>query len=216
MLAALASVTITWTAPFASPLPLDGMPVTMPRRRTTLPRADGAPSLREQMKAYLKSVQERGVELTPDQKQMIAEFEDDDELLDQTGRVDFLQGAEVMTQEDFEKQQQQEAQAAPAQAQAPPPPAPAPMAASPSPVPPPATPPAPVVVPVPVPVPVAAAIPDSPVDPTTARMWMMQAAEVDSACQLLRKADGGNLAPQEAKELRKLLASLTSTLAAAA
>ena len=106
MLAALASVTITWTAPFASPLPLDGMPVTMPRRRTTLPRADGAPSLREQMKAYLKSVQERGVELTPDQKQMIAEFEDDDELLDQTGRVDFLQGAEVMTQEDFEKQQQ--------------------------------------------------------------------------------------------------------------
>ena len=38
---------------------------------------DGAaPSLRDQMQAYLKSVQERGVELTAEQKAMIAEFEE--------------------------------------------------------------------------------------------------------------------------------------------
>ena len=53
---------------------------------------DGAPSLREQMMAYVKSAQERGVELTAEQKAMIAEFEADDELLDQTGRVDFTKG----------------------------------------------------------------------------------------------------------------------------
>ena len=40
-----------------------------------------APTLREQMQAYIKSVKERGMELTPEQKEMIAEFEADEELL---------------------------------------------------------------------------------------------------------------------------------------
>jgi len=49
-----------------------------------------APSLREQMKAYLEMVQARGMELNSEQKKMLAEIEGaGDELLEQTGRVDF-------------------------------------------------------------------------------------------------------------------------------
>ena len=68
----------------------------------------GAPSLREQMMAYIKSVQERGMELTEEQQTMIAEFEADDDLLDQTGRVDFMRNAEVLTPEELAAQSTQE------------------------------------------------------------------------------------------------------------
>eukprot|EP00966_Prymnesium_polylepis_P121089 2798639-Prymnesium_polylepis.1 len=71
------------------------------------------------MEAYVKSAKERGIELTPEQKAMIAEFEADDELLEQTGRVD------------FSKQKGAEA--------AEPAPAPPPPAAEPAPAPPPPT-----------------------------------------------------------------------------
>ena len=57
--------------------------------RTTLPCCSEAASLREQMKAYLDMVREKGLELTPDQQAMIAEMEADEELLDQRGLVDF-------------------------------------------------------------------------------------------------------------------------------
>jgi hypothetical protein len=247
MFALACNSALAWTAtPFSSSQPQQ---LRLMSRRVPLaasPRMDGAPSLRDQMKAYLKSVEERGVELTAEQKQMLAEFQDDDELLDQTGRADFMKGAEVLSAEEFQAQQQQAAaSAAPAAAAAPPPPAPMP-AAAPSPAPlamgavatataaPPAAPapvaapapaPAPVAAPVvaaPVPVPVAAAavpvppVVDSPIDATTARLWMMQAGELDTACGLLQGYADGSLDANGARELRKVLSSLICTLAAAA
>ena len=56
---------------------------------STLLMCDGVPSLREQMQAYIETQQARGVPLTEQQLAMMAEFEADDELLEQTGRVDF-------------------------------------------------------------------------------------------------------------------------------
>ena len=239
MFALACNSALAWTAtPFSSSQPQQ---LRLMSRRVPLaasPRMDGAPSLRDQMKAYLKSVEERGVELTAEQKQMLAEFQDDDELLDQTGRADFMKGAEVLSAEEFQAQQQQAAASAAPAAAAPPPPAPMP-AAAPSPAPlamgavatataaPPAAPapvaapapaPAPVVaapVPVPVPVPVPPVV-DSPIDATTARLWMMQAGELDTACGLLQGYADGSLDANGARELRKVLSSLICTLAAAA
>ena len=237
MFALACNSALAWTAtPFSSSQPQQ---LRLMSRRVPLaasPRMDGAPSLRDQMKAYLKSVEERGVELTAEQKQMLAEFQDDDELLDQTGRADFMKGAEVLSAEEFQAQQQQAAASAAPAAAAPPPPAPMP-AAAPSPAPlamgavatataaPPAAPapvaapapaPAPVVAaPVPVPVPVPPVV-DSPIDATTARLWMMQAGELDTACGLLQGYADGSLDANGARELRKVLSSLICTLAAAA
>ena len=75
--APLVSLLLGWTA---APRPLAPAPSAV---RTTHagPRMDAPPTLREQMLAYVKSVQERGMELTPEQKAVIAEFEGDDELL---------------------------------------------------------------------------------------------------------------------------------------
>ena len=165
---------------------------------------DGAaPSLRDQMQAYLKSVQERGVELTAEQKAMIAEFEGDDELLDQTGLVDTYKGADVMTPEEFEALQQDDKPATTA-ATIP--------AAIPAPVPsaPPATPTPASAMP--------AVVPDTPLDPAMARLWLMQQNERETAVQLLQKrVDGGApLGLDDAFQLRKALTSLICTLAATA
>ena len=233
MFALACNSALAWTAtPFSSSQPQQ---LRLMSRRVPLaasPRMDGAPSLRDQMKAYLKSVEERGVELTAEQKQMLAEFQDDDELLDQTGRADFMKGAEVLSAEEFQAQQQQAAASAAPAAAAPPPPAPMP-AAAPSPAPlamgavatataaPPAAP-APVAAPAPAPAPVVAApvpvppVVDSPIDATTARLWMMQAGELDTACGLLQGYADGSLDANGARELRKVLSSLICTLAAAA
>ena len=182
-------------------------------------RLDGAPTLREQMMAYIKSVQESGRELTEDQKAMIAEFEVDDELLDQTGRPDFMKGAEVMTPEELEFQEQRRLDNAKAYAEwaeregfdeddrvAEIDPETgavlsgggdgagfdAAAAAA------------------------AAPVEIVPVAPTVARLWMMQRSEVDAACGLLsRQAAGEALENGEARELRALLASLVSTVAQA-
>ncbi len=167
-----------------------------------------APSLREQMKAYLKSVEERGVELTGEQKQMLAEFQEDDELLDQTGRVDFMKGAEVLSAEEFAAQQQQPAAPA-AAAPVTPPPVPVPAAPSPAPLVMGA-----VATATAAPLPPAPAI-DGSIDPTAARLWMAQAGELDSACGLLQGYADGSLDANGAKELRKVLSSLICTLAAA-
>lgn len=242
---AMASLnTMAWTAaPFSWVSPEQPLRPLLSRRMlpAAAPRMDGsnAPSLRDQMKAYLKSVEERGVELTAEQKQMLAEFQDDDELLDQTGRPDFMKGYEVVSEEEFQARQQQQ-QAVPAAAPANPLPAPAPAAPSPAPLvmgavatataapPPPApSPPAPPP-PAPSPAPAqvaaqpvaAAAVPaptviGAPVDPTAARLWMMQAGELDSACGLLQGYADGSLDATGTKELRKVLSSLICTLAAA-
>ena len=159
------------------------------------------------MKAYIQSVKDRGVELTPEQKAMIAEFEQDDELLDQTGRVDFSKGASALSPEEeaaqearrlenaqtYAKWEEEEAAKA----------APAPVAAAAAPPPPPMA--------------VAAPNPAATVSPATARLWMMQQQEKDAACALLAKEAAGNaLAESEARELRALLTSLISTVAQAA
>ena len=60
--------------------------------------SDAAPvdaSLRQQMKAYLDHCRATGRELTAEQKAMIAEIEKDEELLDQTGFVDFSKSPPV-------------------------------------------------------------------------------------------------------------------------
>ena len=181
------------------------------------------PTLREQMKAYLKSVQERGVELTPEQKQMIAEMEADDELLDQSGRVDFMKGAEVLSPEEYAARESA-GQGVPAAVAAPP----AAVAAAPAAV---AAPPAAVAAPAPTtympPMGAAAApvyapaaapvVPDSPVDPQTARMWAMQAAELETAVGLLglMTTPGGGLDAAQVFQLRKSLSSLIYTLSSA-
>lgn len=72
--------------PCASPLRLGSRPCS------ACMCGDGVPSLREQMKAYIESQKARGVPLTKLQKDMIAEFEQDEELLEQTGRIDFTKG----------------------------------------------------------------------------------------------------------------------------
>ena len=158
------------------------------------------------MKAYIQSVKDRGVELTPEQKAMIAEFEQDDELLDQTGRVDFSKGANALSPEEeaaqearrlenaqaYAKWEEEEAAKA----------APAPVAAAAA---------------APPPMAVAAPNPAATVSPATARLWMMQQQEKDAACALLAKEAAGNaLAESEARELRALLTSLISTVAQAA
>ena len=58
---------------------------------------------------------------------------------------------------------------------------------------------------------------DVPVDPMAARLWLAQGAERDTAVQLLQKRvnSGVPLAAPESRELRKVLASLINTLAAA-
>lgn len=217
---ALTAPFLAWTATSATPL-LHAAAATHScsshqarwRRVAAAPRSDeassGAPTLREQMMAYIKSVQERGVELTEDQKAMIAEFEADDELLDQTGRPDFMKGATVVSAEEYEAQQAADSVATAAPTAPAAPAAPVPAAAPPAPVP------AAAVVAVAA-APVAAPVDAGPVDPATARLWMMQRGEMDAACALLQqRADGGGLQATEAKELRKHLASLLCTLASA-
>jgi hypothetical protein len=220
----LCAWTLSWTA-------LTPTTLSVPPRVSVL-RADGAPSLREQMKAYLESVQQRGVELTPEQKAMIAEFEEDEELLDQTGRVDFMKAAQVLSPDEFALQQEQAASAAPA---APTSPAPAPATVGGSPTlmmmgrasdivqgkvqaPPIAAaamasvPPAVQPVPMPAPGPLSLTREVNVIDPQTARMWQMQKNERYAACHLLRKRAEGGLDEMELRELRKVLSSLVWTL----
>lgn len=174
MLAVLC-VALAW-----SPVALRFPPTSAALRHRAIAMND-APTLREQMVAYIKSVQERGLELTPEQKEMIAEFEADDELLDQQGMPDFYKGAEVLTPEEFQAQQQDAPAEVPASAMYAPAPTTAPAF----------------------------------IDPAVARMWMVQRNEVDAACTLLaRRADGYPLADADARQLRGLLASLSSTVAA--
>jgi len=171
-------------------------------------RADAAaPTLREQMMAYLKSVQERGIELTPDQKAMIREFQEDEELLEQTGRVDFMKGAQVLTPDEFTARQQT---------------APLPSVMS-----------APVsmsAIPAPTPMAASAAIggfdgwastvgqtysmpPPDAVDATKARLWLMQRSERETAIRLLAQSALRNgLTDVDSRELRRVLASLIVTL----
>lgn len=164
-------------------------------------RADAAaPTLREQMMAYLKSVQERGIELTPDQKAMIREFQEDEELLEQTGRVDFMKGAQVLTPDEFTARQQTPlASVMSAQVSV------AATAAS-------------------------AAIggfdgwastagqtysmpPPDAVDATKARLWLMQRSERETAIRLLAQSALRNgLTDVDSRELRRVLASLIVTL----
>ena len=220
MLTAVASFGLAWTA---SPLPPPQHQLNHFSRRAPIAIMDGAPTLREQMKAYLKSVQERGVELTPEQKQMIAEMKADDELLDQSGRVDFMKGAEVLSPEEYAARESA-GEAVPDAVAAPP----AALAAAPAAV---AAPPAAVAAPAPttympptgaaaapVYAPVAApVVPDSPVDPQTARMWAMQAAELETAVGLLglMTTPGGGLDAAQVFQLRKSLSSLIYTLSSA-
>mmetsp|Transcript_40272 Transcript_40272/g.106659 ORF Transcript_40272/g.106659 Transcript_40272/m.106659 type:complete len:198 (-) Transcript_40272:365-958(-) len=160
--------------------------------------ACAAPTLREQMQAYIKSVQERGVELTPEQKAMMAEFQEDDELLDQRGlSVDFMKGAKVMTPEEYAAQEgEMPAPALPFPAAVP---AATPGAAAPA-----------------MSTPVSMSVADVPVDAATARLWLMQQGDRDKAVQYLSKRVAGmGLNMEESKELRRALASLIVTLAAA-
>jgi hypothetical protein len=188
---------------------------TVARRAVVLANA---PTLREQMAAYIKAQQERGVELTPEQKAVMAEFESDDELMEQTGCVDFMKGAEVLSQEEFEASQQSEPIAAePAAAVAAPQPVvqPAATVAPPPPPQPAAQPPAPVAAAPAVAAPTMAA-PAATISPATARLWMVQQPELDAACAMLsRQAAGTALSGGEARELRTLLTSLMSTVAQA-
>ena len=211
MLALLVAVSPSWL-PCAPHLP--SSPVR-PRAAVLLSEEAGdgvtaAPTLREQMKAYIESVQERGVELTPEQKEMLAEFEQEDDLLDQTGLPDFMQGAEVLSPEDFAAQQGEEAATEapppPPQPVAAPPPPPPPPSASPLPPPPRAT--------VPATVPAPAESGGAMIDPAIARMWLMQRNEVSAATELLnRVAAGQPLSEAETSQLRALLASMVSTVA---
>ena len=177
---------------FNAPLIGGASTIASKLRVSAIRAAEGAaPTLREQMQAYIKSVQERGVELTPDQKAMIAEFEADDELLDQSGRVDFLKGATVMTQEEFQAEQAAtEVTAAPAAAA----PAPATFVQVPAPAP-------------------ALATPDDALDPAVVRLWLMQQGDRDKATQLLgKRVVSGALSDAESGELRRALSSLVVTL----
>lgn len=173
-------------------------------RRAAAPRAqavtDGeavaVPTLREQMLAYIKSVQDRGMELTDEQKAIIAEFEEDDELLDQTGRVDVMKGYDVMSEEEYAEYEKQNPGAAQPQQGVVTPSAPPVAAAAPAAAPP------------------AAAATDRPVDAATARMWLAQRGELEAACSLLEtRANGAPLNDADARQLRQLLASLIGTVA---
>mmetsp|Transcript_17445 Transcript_17445/g.37029 ORF Transcript_17445/g.37029 Transcript_17445/m.37029 type:complete len:186 (+) Transcript_17445:20-577(+) len=90
MLTAALAAPLAWAPPLipsrASPLRLASPPFS---RRAPPPSLEEAASLREQMAAYLRSAKDRGVELSEEQRRMIAEFEADDALLDQRGLVDF-------------------------------------------------------------------------------------------------------------------------------
>ena len=169
-----------------------------------------APTVRDQMKAYLKSVQERGVELTPEQKAMIAEMEADEEMLDATGLPDFLTGAKVMSKEDFEAegpaQQPEEPEmgasygsAAQYEAEG----RPELSAAAGS-----------LTVRTPQAAPVPRPLPELVVNSAAARMWQVQRAERDVAVQLLGKrlVDAAPLPDMDAQELRRVLSSLIATL----
>ena len=59
--------------------------------------------------------------------------------------------------------------------------------------------------------------PDSPVDAQTARMWAMQAAELETAVGLLglMTTPGGGLDASQVYQLRKSLSSLIYTLSSA-
>ena len=71
MLPALVAALLSWS-------PSGGPPHSGARIAAPYPRAavclDGSPSLREQMMAYIKVQQDRGIELTPEQKAMIAHY----------------------------------------------------------------------------------------------------------------------------------------------
>ena len=181
---------------------------TLASARATCVRAE-APTVREQMKAYLKSVQEGGVDLTPEQKAMIAEIEADNEILDATGRPDFMKGAQVVPKEDFEAEGAEKQQVVPPQTSAlseaeqgvgrpglgaaagsltvrePLPAAPAPRP-----------------------------LPELAVSSSAARMWQVQRAERDMAVQLLGKrlVDAAPLPDMDAQDLRRALSSLIATL----
>jgi len=200
-----------------SPLALVAPTSRVPSAPCANADSGAAPTLREQMMAYLKSVQERGIELTAEQKAMIAEFQGDEELLEQRGCVDFMQGAQVLSPEEYEAQKAADG-------------VPAANTASPSlhavaaPAQPMAAPPVPQVVAAPAqrmaapPTPQAVVGPgvSSTLDPATARLWLMQKSDREAAIKLLaQSAVGQGLSPEDSKELRRLLASLVATLTAA-
>ena len=183
-------ITILLSLAFNAPSSLRAASLSHPHipPRTSIPQAK-VPTLREQMQAYIKSAQERGVELTPEQKAMIAEFEADEEVLEQTGVVDFMKDAEVLTPEEYQ-----------GRAGVPVPPAPT-------------SPPPTYMEPPAAPGPDSPGMYTAPIGATAARIWQMQQPEREAAVQLLSKsAVGGGLSESEAAELRRLLASLISTL----
>ena len=52
------------------------------------------------MAAYVKDLKESGRHLSPEKKAMIAEFEADEQLLDQTGMIDFTKNGTIAPQDD--------------------------------------------------------------------------------------------------------------------
>ena len=159
-------------------------PLTPMRRvpTTTYTPVLQAPSLRDQMAAYIASVKERGIELTADQKKMIEEFEADDELLDQTGRIDFTKDGTVPPGDDGSRLYQPQGEYS-----------------GPPPTPPPSAPPVP-----PAPAPVAAPAPAPAVgvaaaSPAAVRMWQMQQRERGATAQLLRKRLEAGVSPRRPK-----------------
>mmetsp|Transcript_75063 Transcript_75063/g.125103 ORF Transcript_75063/g.125103 Transcript_75063/m.125103 type:complete len:202 (-) Transcript_75063:269-874(-) len=158
------------------------------------------PSLREQMKAYIDMVKSKGLELTAQQKAMIAEFEQDEDLLDQTGRVDFGVGHPKEMPEPVPiAMEPAPAHVVPQQASAVVPPH---ILAQP---------------PVPTPGPTVAAPLAKPELSTAAQqMWLMQQRERDTAVQLLsQRLSNGSLSEPENLQLRTTIASLVLTLASA-
>jgi hypothetical protein len=115
--------------------------------------------------------------------------------MDERGMPDFMQGAQVMTADEYAQSSGAPVnQPVPAPAPAPPPQSAISSAAPWSDG-------------------AAGVAADVYADPAAARMWLMQYQERDTACRLLsQQAAGAALNPEEARELRKVLASLITTL----
>jgi len=172
---------LTWSAPMH----------TLPRRFAVSMAA--TPTLKEQMLAYVKMVKEKGMVLTKEQKEMIAKFEEDDGLLEQTGLVDF---APDSSDADVE---QQSPQASIAEA----PPEPSQLSAteqktqvsnqSPT---------------------LATDESVAIVSPTLARLWLLQRQEREDTMAMLRQMEHNQLDTETSVSLRGKVASLIYTLAA--
>ena len=146
--------------------------------------SDAAPvdaSLRQQMKAYLDHCRATGRELTSEQKAMIAEIEKDEELLDQTGFVDFSKSPPPPIPT-----------SATSPAAAPPPPPAPPPPAPPPPAPPPPAP------PTPAPPPPISSVSSADADAQAAvaqRLWLLQVLQSASRPPTSPPTDRCSLCP---------------------